>query len=642
MKTLTARIFAGLVLASALLFAAALPAVNWLTDTARALHPDGRYYVRPLIYPNMRCIAVEHILRHNDQSTKLIAGSSRVWAGLDPSELGSDWARLAYTGGRMYEHLQNLETIEARGGRIHEVLVALDDASLYTRSDNDNDYILRQPPATRSQRLDFLRFYLFRTPTLEDLALPLRGMLSEKSWYETDGLHDTNRQPGRVLEMCPYSWKWSQEKTQMPWLLADAKRLAARYKGQFFFLPVHYKTLLYRNFDDMYVEAALLARLGEYRDFRPLTLPQALDNTNWSETSHFTKHLGAIILRALRDGDTSWSQRVDAANFERSFAKRMDSVYASLPERLRRDTMIRLHPTLLGPAPFSTLHDATGVSNVRDWRGQGNGFAFESAGAPAFALPQAGWTGKAVLKVRVEVPQPLVCTLEEDGKRLYSRRLETLASMRQAENRLNTELTSYFPESIQEFYIPLDSPTPSKTLQLRLEAAPGQYVLHELSIWPLGRWSPPRIDPSMASFALSSETVLSSGIWPMSNIWDLIGRTSGRVERLAGQNTFVSRGEPPELTLNLAAPPAGRDYVLMLEMPVAEDTPVQVRWSDGAKAPGSAGAVLRADDKEQRVFLRIPGGGDGPLRLRLGAAGGSYKILNLEVRAVNGSSGRAQ
>jgi|GEM_PF-4997307 hypothetical protein len=642
MKILSARTFTGFFLVSALLFAAVLPAVNWLTDTARTLHPDGRYYVRPLIYPNMRCIAVEHILRHNDQSTRLIAGSSRVWAGLDPRVLGDGWARLAYTGGRVYEHLQNLETIKARGGRVREVLVALDDASLYTRSVNDNDYILRQPPATLAQRVDFLRFYLFRTPTRQDLALPLRGVLSEKGWYETNGLHDTNLQPGRVLEMCPYSWKWPREKTQLPWLLADAKRLAARHNGRFFFLPVHYKTLLYRNVDDMYVEAALLARLGGYRDFRPLTLPQALDNAYWSETSHFTKHLGDIILQALRNGDTSWGQRVDTMNFEQSFARLIDSVYAALPELLRRDTMIRLNQTLLGPAPVFTLRDASGVSNVRGWRKQGERFTFESDGAPIFAIPQTGWTGKAVLKVRMEVPRPLVCTLEEKSRAVYSRRLETMESMRLAEKRLNTELLSFFPESIQEFYIPLDNPTPGKALQLRLEGAPGQYVLHELSIWPLGRWTPPRLDRYMADFALSTEKVLSSGIWPVSNIWDVIGRTSGRVERLAGQNELSSRSGPPELTLNLAAPPLGRDYVLMLEMPVAEDTPVQVSWSGGAKAKGSASAVLRAGDKEQRVFLRIPGGGDGHLRLRLGATGGSYKILNLEVRAVAKTSGWAQ
>ena len=640
MKDISARTFAGIFLAGALAFGALLPLANFLIDPFRTLHADGRYYVQPLIYPNMRVLAVEHILRHGEQCSKLIAGSSRVWAGLDPRELGDGWAWLSYTGGRVYEHLQNLDTIRARGGSIREVVVALDDASLYTRSVNDGDYILRQPPATLLQRLDFLRFYLFRTPTLQDLDLPLHGVLSKRSWYETDGLHDRNAQPERVLDLSPYSWKWVREKTQLPWLMADLKRLAAGHRSRFLFLPVHYKTLYYRNFDDLYLEAALLARLGEYRDFRSLTLPQALDNAYWSETSHFTRHLGAVVLSALRDGDTSWGRRVDADNFAWSFAEFMDSVYAALPGLLRRDTMIRLHPTLLGPAPAYALHHASGAGNVRGWQAQGDGFAFEADGDPTFVVPQSGWTGAAVLKVRLEVPRPLVCTLEDSGRTLYSRRLETLASMRQAEKNLNIELRSYFPESVQEFYIPLDGPKPGRQLRLRLEGAPGRYVLHEMSVWPLGRWTPPRRDPDMAAFALSVDTVLTSGIWPDSNIWKVVACTNGGVERLPGRNEFASRGGPPDLVLQLAALPPDRDYVLMLEMPVVADTPVEARWDDRAAA--SASTVLRADDKEQRVFLRIPWrGAGGRLRLRLGATAGIFRILNLEVRSVNANPGVA-
>ncbi len=635
MKQLSGRTFASIFLASALVFAAALPVANYCIDSSRVLHQDGRYYTQPLIYPNMRVIAVEHILRRNDQSSKLLAGSSRVWAGLDPHILGDGWARLAYTGGRVYEHLQNLETIKARGGRVQDVLVALDDASLYTRSANDGDYILRQPPTTLAQRLDFLRFYLYRTPTRSDLALPFSGVLSAKSWYDTDGLHDWNSQPERVLEMAPYSWKWPREKTQLPWLIADLRRLAARFQGQFFFLPVHYKTLLYRNFDDLYLEAALVAQVSEYRDFRPLTLPQTLDNTFWSETSHFNKHLGRLILSALRDNDTAWGQRVNAQNFKQSFAQLMDSVYAALPELLRRDSMIRLHPTLLGPTPAYTLRNAVGVQDVRGWSARDNGFAFEANGSPSFQIPEAGWSGKAVLKVRIEVPRPLDCILEDGGKVLYTKHLETLDDMRRTEKRLNTELISYFPEKIQELYIPLGSPKPGRKLRLRLVGAPGEYILHELSIWPLGRWTPPQLDPDMAAFALSDETVLTSGIWPQSDVWGVIARTRGGVEKSAGQNEFAARGRPPELVLNVLAPPPGHDYVLMLEMPVTADTPVQIRWGNGGSATSVANGLLRADDKEQRVFLRIPGGTQGGrLRLRLGTAGGVYKILNLEIRDV--------
>ena len=75
-------------------------------------------------------------------------------------------------------------------------------------------------------------------------------------------------------------------------------------------------------------------------------------------------------------------------------------------------------------------------------------------------------------------------------------------------------------------------------------------------------------------------------------------------------------------------------------MPVVADTPVEARWDDRAAA--SASTVLRADDKEQRVFLRIPWrGAGGRLRLRLGATAGIFRILNLEVRSVNANPGVA-
>lgn len=510
-----------------------LPLFNYLVDIARVFHNDQKFYAAPTVREeNKRVSRMRYLYKHRKQYNNYVVGSSRVWGGIAVADMGPGWHKLNYPGGALDEHLHNVQLLKKWNMLPQQLLLSVEEISLYSKGDHSGDYFRRLLPSSEADWLDFYKFYLFRIPGSADFRFFTEGKLQDASWLTMRGAYGVNRHPENVLLLSPYQAQYAHSQTQLPWIMPEIAAIRALCPTFIFITPRHYKTLALRDFDDLYRFNYLLAQQGRFWDFRPLSSPLMTNNHAWKETSHFNHMLGQALINKWKGGAGNVGVEIDQKNITREFAKMVSGLQKQLPALLLKDKMMRIHPTLLAGKPAYRMSSAKQILNAAQIVTGKNksSFSFQAKSNPVIVLPAIKWRHNSplFLKVKIEVPAPTGCSVTIGGKVVYKRNLETFASMRKLRNGPFAPLAfAYIPEAVQEFYIPilpgqLPALRKGNLIRLHLGRVPGVYRLKEVSVWPLRNWVAPKMDLNMVDFCLSQDSVFSAGEHFQKEVWDAV------------------------------------------------------------------------------------------------------------------------
>lgn len=623
-----------------------LPLFNYVVDVARVFHGDEQFYVAPVVREeNKRISRMRFLRKHKEQFNNYVAGSSRVYAGIATATMGGNWHKLNYPGGSIDEHLHNLQVLKEWGMLPKQLLLSIEEISLYNAGNTTTDYFTRSLPIDAQASWDFWKFYLFRRPSKKDFDLFIDGKLAPARWLSMGAAYGENKNPEVLPFLSPYQSKYAHKQTQLPWVLADIAAIRELCPTFPFVTPRHYKTLALRNFDDLYTFNYLLAQQGSFWDFRPFTSPLLLDNRVWKETSHFNHLLGRELVKKWKGINSEVGVVITKENVTEEFIKMVRGIQRQIPWLLMKDPMMRIHPTLLASENIFTLDEGKQFSRVEGLahKSQSKTFTFTAKGTPTITLPAVAWnaTTPVLLKVKAEVPSPVFFAASVNNKVFYKRRLDTRESMEKLrKGPLKPFAFTYFPRKVQEFYVPITKelfPALRAGNQIRLHFgnAKGTYTVREVSIWPFRNWQPPQLQKNMVQFCLAEESVFAAGTHAKVPFWSVV-TGSRNVRKMPQAGAVEAFPNAPQFLFKVPAAHEG-EHIFMVEMDVTKDTPVTLFWDQGSgyTKKHSITQVLTGDDKEKRLYFKLPPSYQGTeVMLQTGSKHGVYHIRNLELRKI--------
>ncbi len=289
-----------------------------------------------------------------------VFGSSRV-AALDVRLLDDSCYNFTHSGGVLTDHLRAVEQLLDAGMPVSKVYIALDDLSYNVDPGVANLQHMRHPyPRSLGEYVDALSLFLLKPVDVTDLALVTgKTPKLEVPRFIRDPNLDTDRIREKYQTFYDNPVQMDVRFRRLRGLpegdeyhgaaavgaLLALKSLADQHGFELsgFFLPLHYKTYLTRNYPWYLDFKTEIAELISFRDFTGLNR-FTTDNRYWRETSHFSAAVGDQLLgmvlnasAAPREGYGRWVTRGAVEQLE-SEQLRLDASY--LPSLARREGLM--------------------------------------------------------------------------------------------------------------------------------------------------------------------------------------------------------------------------------------------------------------------------------------------------------------
>jgi len=268
---------------------------------------------------NKLYLKTRYLLSTEHDYNCFVFGSSRV-AAIDVKQLGGRCYNFTHSGGLVVDHLEAVKTLLEAGTEIEKVYVALDDLSYNEDPEVARlQHMRRGYPETLLERLDFFGLFLLKPIDVTDLSLVTGQnpkVLTPRFIVNPD--LDTERIRGRYQKFFDDPLRTDKRFRRLAGMgegaeyygdstmtaLRELMSLAQKYDFSVtaFFLPLHYKTYLSRDYESLLRFKNEAATIVPFRDFSGLN-SYTSDNRYWRETSHFSAVVGDRIVEGVNSGE---------------------------------------------------------------------------------------------------------------------------------------------------------------------------------------------------------------------------------------------------------------------------------------------------------------------------------------------------
>lgn len=257
---------------------------------------------------NDRVTPVGYLVNHDHKFDSFIFGSSRVH-NFDIERLGSNWYKLNYNSGIIYEHYHNIKVLLENKVKIKNIILTIDLFTLNltksNSSDGDKKYLY---PISLKEWTSFIYKYLFKKIDYKDVTMYKKSdyVLEniEKFYirnYPIYNLHVYNK-PNNYIKKQKVDKKLS--KIGMDFnlnIIKKIKKIAAENNItlKIIIMPSHYKNLYSYDLNNLlYFKKNLLDIVHNYYDF---SLPHnyLIDNHFWHETVHYSSIVNTDIINLI-------------------------------------------------------------------------------------------------------------------------------------------------------------------------------------------------------------------------------------------------------------------------------------------------------------------------------------------------------
>jgi hypothetical protein len=625
-----------LILFAGLLLLVSLPALNIYIDRFGIFRKEydlnfGRSN------ENLHFRRIAWVLDNGHKYDSFLFGSSRIKHGLPLKELGKNWYIIQHSGAHIYESSHSLAVFRRNHVPIKDLILAIDGFEAYRRLNNPrlNNRILY--PDDGLERVKFFLNYLFKVPDKTDREI-LLGIKERKKDISIILPHekkliDSFHAPGheKMLEKLDAFGRVSVR----PFLFSDSVYDYSKFvdlsKGsalKVIYNPQNYKTLIARDFNEIYLFAKALAEIQPYYEFRQMN-DFTLNNKYWFEGSHFTADVGRAMLKSLRHNDRenlSFGTYMTPEKIDSFFIALTSRIKDLLPALLMKDKNIIVNRSLLITPPLLSIKKQTVGENT----------AVNAGIVPEIESP-------VVLKLLLSVPDvtEFKLTLRDavNGiEQLYYRKTvgESYTKLGSADVNRRKKLKKI------TFYVPLMSEHKGREIIFHPGTAKGLYTV-SAKLFQMKQWKPPQIIKDSWDFAISKDIVRTSkqNTDLSGNIWDVVDRTSDSVQISPRPNVFISRTTKPKLFIDIDKIEQDKDYIIEVGLKNApsKKTMVKIFWkkdNENYSDENSSAVTWKKRMKNKRSYLRVPGNStNGKILLLPGGDKGEYEFSSLEIRAIS-------
>lgn len=345
---------------SLLLIVALIVAYNYRADRWGVFATDFESF-HTRIFINKLYLKTRFLLQREHDFSCFVFGSSRVVA-IDAKRLGENCYNFSHSGGLVVDHLEAVKTMLKAGIPVRDVYIALDDLS-YNEDASLTPYqhMRRGYPTNLCDTAGFLRLFLLKPVDITDFALvtgkkakiptprfilnPELDTLRVRNLYQKfyDNPTRTDQRFRRLTGTGEGQIYYGESTLEA---LTEFQKLSGQhgFNLEVFFLPLHYKTYLTRNYGFYLRLKREAAQVVAFRDFSGLN-HYTTDNRYWRETSHFSARVGDRIVDGLltkAPPEAGMGRLMNAENIDRLERRQtlMDMNY--LPVLLRREGLLRL------------------------------------------------------------------------------------------------------------------------------------------------------------------------------------------------------------------------------------------------------------------------------------------------------------
>ncbi|MFV8819970.1 hypothetical protein [Haliea sp. E17] len=353
-------------LAAAVFFAVvvAIGGYHYRADRWGVFAGDFRSFHEKIII-NKLYLKAKYLLSTTHDYDCFMFGSSRL-AAVDARHFGDSCYNFTHSAGLLPDHLRAIRLLLDSGLPVRRVYIAIDDLSYNENpADGERQRMRRAYPESWPDALGFANLYLMQPPSLTDLALVTRERPKidtprfivdpnldtdrirrrYQKYYDHPGMTDIRfRRLDGMGEGSHYYGDVSLAALRELLALAQERHIDV----QLFFMPLHYKTYLSRNYDWFYRFKRGIAELQPFLDFSGLN-PVTTDNRYWRETSHFSAMVGDRMAADL-NGETArmpqLGRKVTPATLDAGEAAQLRVDASWMPQLLQREGMLAIPPRL--------------------------------------------------------------------------------------------------------------------------------------------------------------------------------------------------------------------------------------------------------------------------------------------------------
>ena len=319
------------------------------------------------ILVNKLYLKTNFLIETQHEYTCYVFGSSRV-AALDSRLIGERCYNFTHSGGVLSDHLRAVKQLLSAGLPVNKVYIAFDDLSYNVDPDTSYQQHMRRPyPDNYLELSGFLSLFLLKPVDFTDLSLVsgknpkleiprfIRNpdldtdRIRQKYQKFYDNPKNTNIR-FRRLRGLPEGTSYYGEAAVSA--LMELKILSEQHDFDLrgFFLPLHYKTYLTRNYPWYLEFKSSIAKVMPFQDFTGLNR-FTTDNRYWRETSHFSATVGdqliSILLGESSASNEGFGRQVDANNINALEREQLDVDMEYMPLLAKREGMMPIPQRLM-------------------------------------------------------------------------------------------------------------------------------------------------------------------------------------------------------------------------------------------------------------------------------------------------------
>lgn len=312
---------------------------------------------------NKLYLKTRFLVKSEHDYTCFVIGSSRV-AAINAKLFGERCYNFTHSGGLVVDHLRAIETILDSGSEVSEVYLALDDLSYNEDPQLGNvQHMRRAYPVSLFEQLDFLRLFLLKPLDVIDLSLVTgRNPKVRTPRFILDPDLDTGRIRSRYQKFFDEPRKTDIRFRRLAGTgegseyfgsasmnaLRSLKKLSSEHNFslQAFFMPLHYKTYLTRDYGAWQRFKNDVVQILPFRDFSGLN-KYTTDNRYWRETSHFSAVVGdriALGVMSGRVGEAGLGRLATSETIRDLERDQLNTDLEIMPLLLRREGLMHMPP----------------------------------------------------------------------------------------------------------------------------------------------------------------------------------------------------------------------------------------------------------------------------------------------------------
>ena len=346
-------------LAALMVTIAMMAAFHYRADRWGVFAQDFQWFHEHILL-NKLYLKTKFLIDDQHEYTCYVFGSSRV-AALDARHIGENCYNFTHSGGVLSDHLRAVKQLLAAGLPVSKVYIAFDDLSYNVDPDTSNQQHMRRPyPDNYLEMAGFLSLFLLKPIDFTDLSLVsgrnpkleiprfIRNpdLDTDRIRQKYQKFYDNSKNTDirfRRLRGLPEGTSYFGETAVSA--LMELKTLSEQHEFALrgFFLPLHYKTYLSRNYPWYLKFKSSIAKVMPFQDFTGLNR-FTTDNRYWRETSHFSATVGdqliSILLSEPSVLNEGFGRQVDMNNIESLEREQLDMDIEFMPMLAKREGMM--------------------------------------------------------------------------------------------------------------------------------------------------------------------------------------------------------------------------------------------------------------------------------------------------------------